>query len=337
MSFTATVVTQPDFPLPEYKGLPIEVKSTEVTDAEIDESIENLREQAADFTDVPERGAEMDDFIVVDYEGTIEGEPVHTRFPKAGKPLSGNNDFWIRMTPEAFFPGYAQNLVGAKPGETREFDIDVPADFPVEGMPGQKVHYKVTLKAIKQKVLPELNDDFAGTVVKGKTLSEVRELAREELSRQKIADIETQKRNSVMKQLLTGVECELPTGLVRQETQRILGDIVRENQARGVTEDVLKENEKELVGAAAQNARERLKGTFILLRIAEKENIRVTREELFGRVASMAQKYEMTFEKMLKELEKRNALDQISEEIVSGKVLDFLVSNASVTGAAAGQ
>jgi trigger factor len=140
-----------------------------------------------------------------------------------------------------------------------------------------------------------------------------------------------------MKQLLANVECELPTGLVRQETQRLLGDIVRENQARGVTEDVLKENEKELVGAAAQNARERLKGTFILLRIAEKEGIRVSREELFGRVATLAQKYEMPFEKMLKELEKRNALDQISEEIVSAKVLDFLIANASVTGASAGQ
>jgi FKBP-type peptidyl-prolyl cis-trans isomerase (trigger factor) len=86
-----------------------------VTEKEIDESLENLREQAADFTDVPERGAAMDDFIVVDYEGTIDGEPVHKLFPKPGKPLSGNEDFWIRMTPEAFFPGFAAQLVDAKP------------------------------------------------------------------------------------------------------------------------------------------------------------------------------------------------------------------------------
>jgi trigger factor len=135
-----------------------------------------------------------------------------------------------------------------------------------------------------------------------------------------------------MKALLGRVECELPVGMVRNETQRILSDIVRENQARGVADQVLKENEKELVGMASQNARERLKGTFILLRIAEKEGIRVTREELFGRVAALAERAQRSYEKMLKELEKQNGLEQIQEEILTAKTLDFLVANASVTG-----
>ncbi len=332
MSFTATVVTQPEIQLPNYKGLQINPRATEVTDEEINESLDNLRDQAADFTDITEdRGAQMEDFIVVDYSGAIDGKPVHDVFPKAGKPLSGNQDFWIKMTDEAFFPGFCQALVGAKVGESRTFTVEVPADFPVEGMPGQKIQYEVTIKGIKQKTLPELNDAFADTVVKGKTLAELREMAREELGRQKKSGAEADKRNQIMSQLLSQVECELPQGLVRQETQRLLADIVRENQARGVTEEVLKENEKELVGAAAQNARERLKGTFVLLRIAEAEGIKVTREELFGRIAMLAQRYEMPFEKMLKELESRNALDQINEEILTAKVLDFLVSNASVT------
>ncbi|HZH98460.1 MAG TPA: trigger factor [Fimbriimonadaceae bacterium] len=334
LSFTATVITQPEFELPDYKGLPLEVKPAEVTDDEIEESIQNLREQAADFIDLTEdRGAQMDDFAVVDYEGAIDGRPVHDVFPKAGKPLTANSDFWIRMTDEAFFPGYCANLVGAKPGETREFDIDVPGDFPVEGMPGQKIHYKVTVKALKQKVLPELDDAFASNVAKDKTLAELRQMAREELGRQKATERESSKRSQIMKHLLSRAECELPTGMVRNETQRILNDIVKENQERGVTEEVLKENERELVGVASQNARERLKGTFILLRIAEKEGLRVTREELFGRIATLAQRYQMTFEKMLKELEKRNGLDQINEEILTAKVLDFLLTNASVTDA----
>lgn len=331
MSFTATVVTHPEFELPEYKGLAVQAAAGDVTDAEIDESIEQLREQAADFVDVPGRGAQMEDFVVVDYEGTIDGKPVHEAFPKAGKPLTANHDFWIKMTDEAFFPGYCAQLVGAQPGDTREFDIEVPSDFPVAGMPGQRIHYKVTLKAIKQKVLPELNDEFAETVVKGKTLADLREMAREELTRQKARDVEVSKRNQIMKVLLSSVECELPTGMVRNETQRILSDIVRENQARGVTDEVLKESERELVGMASQNAKERLKGTFILLRIAEKEGLRVTREELYGRVAALAERYQMGFEKMLKELEKRNGLDQITEELLTAKTLEFLVSKASIT------
>ena len=119
VSFTATVVTQPEIEVPNYKGLTVQPRATEVTDAEIEESIENLRDQAADFADVTEdRGARMDDFVVVDYTGTIDGKPVHEVFPKAGKPLSGNQDFWIKMTDEAFFPGFCAAIVGAKVGET---------------------------------------------------------------------------------------------------------------------------------------------------------------------------------------------------------------------------
>ena len=334
MSFTATVVTQPQFELPNYKGLPVALKSAEVTDAEIAESIENLREQAADFIDAPERGAAMDDYIVVDYSGTIDGKPVHEVFPKAGKPLTANEDFWIRMTDEAFFPGYCAQLTGAKVGEVREFDIVVPQDFPVEGMPGVTLHYAVTMKGIKERVLPALDDAFASTVIEGKTLAELQATAKDELSRQKSASVEADKRAQLMKQLLAGVECELPQNLVRNETQRILNDIVKDNQARGVADEVLKENQQQIVGAASQNARERLKGTFVLLRVAEKEGIKATKEELLGRVASLAEKYEMTFEKMLKELEKRGGIDQINEEIVTGKVLDFLVANAAVSPAA---
>ncbi len=333
MSFTATVVTQPQFELPNYKGLAVTLKSAAVTEAEINESIENLREQAADFIDVPERGAVMDDYIVVDYSGTIGGKPVHELFPKAGKPLTANEDFWIRMTDEAFFPGYCAHLVGAKVGDVREFDIVVPQDFPVEGMPGTTIHYAVTLKGIKERVLPPLDDAFADTVMKGKTLAELRATAKDELSTQKAASVEADKRSQIMQHLLGGVECELPQNLVRNETQRILSEIVKDNQARGVTDEVLKENQQQIVGAASQSARERLKGTFVLLRIAEKENIKVTREELFGRVGVLAQKYEMTFEKMLKELEKRSGIDQINEEIITGKALDFLIANASVTAA----
>ena len=134
-----------------------------------------------------------------------------------------------------------------------------------------------------------------------------------------------------MSQLLASVECELPQELVRQQTRAILNDIVRDNQSRGVADEVLKENEKELVGAASTNARDRIKGTFILLRIAEEEGIKVKREELMGRIATLSEKYEMTFEKMLKELQKRNALDQYNEELLTAKFLDFLASNASVT------
>jgi trigger factor len=335
LAFRATLVLHPTFDLPDYKGIPVTVPSAEVTEAEIDEAIENLREQQADFPDVePARPAAMDDFIVVDYDGTIDGEPVHVKFPKAGKPLSHNTDFWIKMTDEAFFPGFCKELVGSNIGDTREFDIEVPADFPVEGMPGTKVHYKVAIKGLKARKLPELDDAFASSIAEGKSLAELRIMAREELQRQKHNNIDAAKRNGVMSALLSKVECELPTAMVRNQTQSILQEIVRENQTRGVAEEVIKEHEKDLVGSAAQSARDRIKGTFILLRVAEQEKIQVTEMELRTRIAQLARKYEMTFDKMLKELQKRGALDQISEEILTAKTLDFVAKEASVTTSA---
>jgi trigger factor len=259
---------------------------------------------------------------------------VHVKFPKAGKPLSHNADFWIKMTDEAFFPGFCQQLVGANIGDTREFDIEVPADFPVEGMPGTKVHYKVAIKGLKARKLPELDDTFASSIAEGKSLAELRIMAREELQRQKHNNIDAAKRNGVMSALLSKVECELPTAMVRNQTQSILQEIVRENQTRGVAEEVIKEHEKDLVGSAAQSARDRIKGTFILLRVAEQEKIQVTEMELRTRIAQLARKYEMTFDKMLKELQKRGALDQISEEILTAKTLDFVAKEASVTTSA---
>ena len=332
VNFRATLIVHPNFDLPDYKGIPVSVPSAEVTDAEIDEALNNLRDQQADFPDVePARPAAMEDFVVVDYDGTIEGEPVDVRFPKAGKPLAHNTDFWIKMTDEAFFPGFCEKLVGMNIGETREFDVTVPADFPVEEMPGKTLHYKVELKGLKARTLPELDDAFSAGIAEGKSLNELRIMAREELQRQKHAAIDAAKRNGVMSSLLSKVECELPTAMVRNTTQTILQEIVRENQTRGVAEEVIKEHQQDLVGSAAQSARDRIKGTFVLLRIAEQENIRVTDNELRARINGLARKYQMPFEKVLKELQKRGGLDQVSEEILTTKTLDFIAKEATVS------
>ena len=333
LRFTATVVTAPTFELPEYKSLKVQLPSAEVTEKDIDEAIERFREQGADFTDVTGRPVAMDDFAVVTYSATIDGQPAGEVVP-AAKLLAGNTDFWLKLTPETFLPGFSEKLVGAAVDEAREFDLTVPADFALKEIAGKTLHYSVTLNAIKEKVLPEVNDAFAATLAPGKTLAEVRELVKGELERQKKSEQESEKRNQIMKQILTGVECELPEGMLQNETQRILGEVIRENQGRGVPDEVIRDSQQQLQTTAAESARERLKGTFVLIRIAEAEKITVTREDVERRMLLMAMRYQMPVEKLKKELEKRQALDSINEEILTGKVLDFLAANASVEDAA---
>jgi len=330
LHFTATVVTAPEFELPPYRNIPVTVPPEEVSEAEVDSAIENLRDQAASFEDINGRGLEMEDYAVIDYDGDIDGKPVSEVFPKAGKPLTTNRGFWVRMTPESFLPGFSEALIGAGLDERREFDLAVPADFALKEMAGLKIHYVVTVKGLKSKKLPEVGDAFAATIVEGKTLAEVRELAKGELGRQKKEHIASQKREQVMGFLVNKVECELPQNFVIGETRRILADIVQQEQARGVADEAIKEGEKELVEAAARGARDKLKGTFILQRIAEAEKVTVNAAEIRGRVASMAARLGMTPEKAARELEKRDAMDQIAQDILSGKVIEFLVANAEV-------
>jgi trigger factor len=330
LHFTATVVTAPEFELPEYKQIPVTVQPEEVSEAEIDQALENLRNQAASFEDITDRPLQMEDYAVIDYNGTVDGKPVSEVFPKAGKPLTTNTGFWVKLTAESFLPGFSEALVGAALDETREFDLTVPADFAVAEMAGKVIHYVVTIKGLKSKTLPELNDGFASTVVEGKTLSDVRELIKGELARQKKEHIENQKREQVMAHLVGKVECELPQNYVAGETRRILGEIVQQEQARGATDEVIKASEKELVEAASQGAKQKLKGTFILQRIAELEKITVSQTELRARIAAMATRYGMTPDKAAKELEKRDAMDRVAEDILSGKVIDLLVAHADI-------
>lgn len=330
LRFTATVVTAPEFEMPEYKGIVVHPKSAELSDEEIEQTLNSFRERFADFEDIADRGLEMEDFAVIDYAGTIDGKPVSEVAPKAGAPLSSKEDFWIKLTPESFFPGFSEQLVGAKADETREFDLDVPADFPVSELAGKKIHYKVTVKGLKTQVLPELTDELAAKIIPNKTVAELRDIIKEELTKQKVSESEGDKREQIMTHLLASVECELPQSLLRQETERLLDNLVRENQSRGVTDEILEQNKKDLVAAATQGARERVKGTFILVRIAEAEKIKVEREDMMQRITQMAIRNQMPVEKLIKELEKRKALSSIQEEVLTTKALDFLAANASV-------
>ena len=330
LHFTATLVTAPEFELPEYKKIPVVVEPEEVTEAEVDSAIENLRSQAATFEDITGRGLAMEDYAVIDYTGTIDGKPVSEVHPKAGKPLTANSGFWVRMTPESFLPGFCEALVGAVLDETREFDLTVPDDFVLKEMVGTKIHYSVDVKGLKSKKLPELDNAFASTIVEGKTLAELREIARGELTRSKKEHIANQKREQVMGYLVSKVECELPQSMVISETRRILADIVQQQQARGATDEAIKQEEKELVEASSRAARAKLKGTFILQRIAEVEKVTVSQAELKARIAVMAARYGMTPDKTAKELEKRDAMDRVAEDILSAKVMDLLVAGAEV-------
>ncbi len=250
--------------------------------------------------------------------------------PKVPRELAGREGFWIKMAPTALLPGFCDALVGAKAGETRDFPVELPADFALEDLAGKKIDYTVAVKEIKTQVMPELNDEFAGKVLPGKTLSDLTAQVRLEMSSERNLRIEETKRRQIIEQLLGAVQFDLPDSYVMNETRRIMSQIVRENQERGVTDEEIKEHSKDISTNADQAARDRLRGTFILTRIAEQEGIKVTREEFDNRINALAQRYEMTRDKLVENLRANDGLGQVEEELLVGKTLAFLSSNANV-------
>lgn len=331
--FSATVITAPEFALPEYKNISVELPSTDVTDAEIDAALERLRDQSADFIDVPERGIEMGDFVVIDFDGTIDGKPLSEIAPNASKTLHGGKKFWLRVAEDNFLPKFCEQIVGLKPSEARTVTVDFPAEFPVAELAGKQASYNVTVHEIKQKVLPEVDDAFAAKLVPGKNLHDLRHLITHDLEHEKEHEVDRAKEAQIVKHLHEQVQFDLPPPLLRNETRRALGELVQRNRERGISDEMLKGKEKELVEGAGGLAAHRLKTNFILSRIAEAEKIQVTREDLEERIRDEALRYNMPVEKMRKELEQHDRLDALAEQILLGKTLDFLKSNVSVKGA----
>src|SRR6266705_4209267 len=132
MRFRATVVTAPEFELPEYKNIPVQLPETTVSEPEIDAALERLRDQSADFVDVPERGLEMGDFAVIDFEGSSDGKPISEIAPQASKNLYGGKKFWLRLASDNFLPKFCEQMIGQKPGETRTVTVDFAVDFLVK-------------------------------------------------------------------------------------------------------------------------------------------------------------------------------------------------------------
>jgi len=336
MRFRATIVTAPEFELPEYRNIPVQLPDTKVSEAEVDAGLERLREQSADFADVPERELQMEDFAVLDFDGAIEGRPISELAPNASKNLHGGKKFWLHLAPENFLPRFCDQIVGMKPGETRSVQVEFPTEFPVAELAGKKADYAVTLNEIKQKVLPPIDDAFAARLVPGKTVADLRHMIEHDLEQEKEHELERAKEAQIVKFLHEHTAFDLPPPLLKNETRRALNELVHRNRERGVPDDILKGKEKELVGGAGSLAAHRLKTNFILSRIAEREKIEVSREELDARIREEAARYDISLDKMRKELQERDGLNGLAEQLLLAKTLDFLKANVSIEKAEEG-
>ena len=328
LQFTATVETAPEFQLPEYKGLPATLEMKSVTDADVDRALDMLRGQQAKFETVA-RELTNGDVAVVSYSGTVDGQPITELAPTA-KGLTEQKNFWVEMTPGAFIPGFAEQLAGAKAGDKRTVNVDFPADFVTKELIGKKGVYEVEVVEVKEKVLPVADDAFA-VKFGAENLEKLKAGVRTDLENELKYSRSKAVRGQVIRALLNKVNFDLPESAVASETRNVVYDLVRQNTQRGVAREIIEKQKDEIYSAAAGSAKERVKLAFLVQRIAGQEKIQVTQEDAIRRAQTLAMTYQMPFEQFLKDLQKRNGVNELYEQALHEKVMEFMETNATIT------
>lgn len=327
MQFAATVETAPDISLPEYRGLNAKREKRGVTEEDIDKALKLLADRVSNFNTV-QREAKEGDVLVVNYTGSSEGKPLTELAPTA-KGLTEQKAFWVEVKPDSFIPGFAIQLVGAKAGDKRTVNVDFPADFVTPQLAGKKGVYEVEVVEVKEKVVPALDDAFAKTYG-AENFTALREGVRRDLQNELNTKFSRSVRAQVVNALLSQINIDLPETMVAQETRNVVYQLVQENQQRGVPEEALKSQQDEIYKHSNATAKERVKASFVFQKIAEKEGIRVQPEEVNARIYSLSQQYQMAPDKFAKELEKRNGIQEIWQQLLNEKVIDFLQQNAKI-------
>jgi len=327
LQFAATIETAPEFELPDYKGLPVKRELRTVTDADVERALDMLREQRVSFTKV-ERPVQTGDIAVVNYTGTCEGKPITELAPTA-KGLTEQKNFWVEATPNSFIPGFADQLMGAKAGDKRTVTVDFPADFVTPQIAGKKGNYEVEVVEVKEKALPSLDEALA-KAYGAENLEKLQAGVRRDLENELKFKQDKTLRTELVRALLGRVNFDLPETAVAHETRNVVYDLVQENTKRGVPRQVIEQQKEQIFSAATHNAKERVKVQFLLQKIAEKEDIKISQEEIAQRVHHLAGLYQIPPDKFLRDLQKRNGLIEIYDQIMNEKVIDFLQQNAKI-------
>jgi len=333
LQFAATIETAPEFELPEYKSIPVKREARTVTEEDMTRALDVLRQPHTAFQTVS-RAAANGDIVVVNYVGTSEGKPI-TEIAPAAKSLNEQKNFWVEIGANAFIPGFAEQLLGSLSGDKRTVNIDFPAQFVTPELAGKRGTYEVEVIEIKEKVLPALDDAFAKKYG-AEDLEKLREGVRRDLENELKYSPSKNVPGQLIRSLLNRINFELPETAVAHETRNVVYDIVQENAKRGVSREKIEQEKERIYSAATQGAKERVKLNFLLQKIAEKEDIKVAQQEIAQRINQLAATYQIPPDKFLKDLQKRNGLIEIYDQIMNEKVMELLQQNAQIEEVPAG-
>jgi trigger factor len=347
--FKAAFEVLPEFELEDYKQIKVEKPEIKVTDEQVDAEISKLQERQASFDPVNEdRGAKKGEFVQVSFEATPKGAETEPKSEeaaqegtaaKSGAPGQADkatqpvqmDEVLVEIGGANTIPEFTEHLSGAKAGEERSFDVAYPDDFYDKRLAGQTLSYKVKVNAVKSKTLPELNDDFAKELSpEFTTFDDLKKLIRTNMEAEQHHKAEHEAKDKLVEELLSKHDFPVPRSLVEHQIDLRLERGLRALSAQGMkTEDMRRMDFGRLRAGQQEAAVKEVKASVLLAKIAIKENIQVTEEELEQEIEGMARQMQQPVEEVRKRLTQDNAVDRLRDRMRSEKALNLLYSNSN--------
>lgn len=318
----------PAFEVPEYKGIEVSKSDLAVSDEEVAETVKNLRSQRAEFNKV-EKAAEKGDYVKLSYEATIDGKPLAEAVPAAalyGKQTGTWEEAGAEETFGATVREIVDALVGLKAGDKKEITVTFPEDFSAEGLRGKTAVYSVDVAEVRERVLPELNEEFFKSL-HVKDAEELDKQVREGLETRKKNTATSKKREELIGKLNEKVDFELPESALERESYNIFVEFANMQLRQGVKIEEIEAQRDELMKNTKEAAKTRVKTQLILNAIAKKEGVKVEQDDINRRISQEAYMSGQPIEKFVKELTKdQTRLMELQRNILFNKALDVVVA-----------
>ncbi len=319
--FTAEVALKPDVTLGQYKGVEVPAADTAVTDEEVDADLNQQRENNSRMVTV-DRAVEDGDIAVIDYEGSVDGVAF-----EGGK---GEN-YSLAIGSHSFIDNFEEQLIGKKAGEEVDVNVTFPEEYHAKELAGKPALFKVSVKEVKEKQLPELDDEFASEVSDFETLAEYKEDIRKKLGEKKEEDSKRAKEDAAVEAVIAQAQMEIPDAMVETQQRQMLDDFAQRLQMQGMSLDLYcqytGQTQASMLESVKPQALKRIQSRLVLEAVAAAEGIVASEEDYENEVKRMADNYKMEADKV-KEIMGESGKKQIMEDLAVSRAADFVRDNA---------
>jgi len=319
--YSATVEVRPEIKIENYSGLNLEGKKEEVQDEEVEERLKGLQNHHSTLKTVTEtRPIQNGDFVIVDYESTMDGKPL-----EEGRAV----DYTVEMGGERFIPGLEEKLVGLNPEEEKEIEVTFPGDYGYKKWAGKAISFHVKIKEIKEKILPVLDDEFA-TDLGHSSMEELKARLREDIQREKALVLERQLKDQIVDRLLDMNPFEVPEALVEEQSKALVSDTRLRLASQGMAFEKLGVSEEKLTEDYREMAKKQVRTYLVLEKIGGQEGITVTDEEVEERLRDISERSHQKIDALKRYYEKSGLIPEVKAGIMSEKILKFLLEKANI-------